>query len=115
MVAMAVSFPNSFLNSSVFIFYGKTGEELTRCFHNVQDLEQHVMNVRDYISWVTQQEDYYFTEDFYNAATEGDPISIEDAKRFFSLCPEVCKVLDFVEDENAIQILRDKYPQALCR
>ena len=115
MVAMAVSFPGGFLKDVIFIFYGKTGEELTRNFHDVQDLEQHVMNMRDHISWVTQQEDYVFTEDFYDAALERSPISIEDAKRFFSLCPEVCKVLDFLEDENAIQILRDKYPQALCR
>lgn len=115
MVAMAVSFPNSFLSSLVFIFYGNTGEELTASFHDTQDLEQHVMNIRDYIDWATRQEDYDFTEDFYNAATEEAPISIDEAKRFFMLCPEVCKVLDFVEDDNALQILRTKYPEALCR
>lgn len=115
MVAMAVSFPNSFLSSLVFIFYGNTGEELTASFHDTQDLEQHVMNIRDYIDWATRQEDYDFTEDFYNAAIKGMPISIDEAKRFFMLCPEICKVLDFIENNNAIQILRNKYPKALCR
>ena len=115
MVAMAVSFPESFLNSLVFIFYGQTGEELIKNFHDTQDLEQHIMNIRGYISWETQQEDYNFTENFYNAVTEKHPISIENAKRFFLLCPEVCKVLDFIENDNALQILRKKYPKAFCR
>lgn len=115
MIAMAVSFPNSFVNSFVFICYGNTGEELRASFHDVQDLEQHVMNIRDYINWATQQEDYDFTEEFYIAAVEGTHISIDDAKRFFMLCPEVCNVLDFIEGDNALQTLRDKYPKALCR
>ena len=112
MISMAVSFPNSFLNSLVFIFYGNTGEELTANFHDVQDLEQHVINIQGYID---QETDWAFTEDYYNAATEGLPISTAEAQRFFMLCPEVCKVLDFIEGDNALQVLRDKYPQALCR
>ena len=115
MVAMAVSFPNSFLNSLVFIFYGNTGDELVANFHDVQDLEQHVINIRGYINYVKQQDDYDFTEDIYNAFLECTPISIQDATRFFMLCPEVCKVLDFIESDNAVEILRGKYPKALCR
>lgn len=115
MIAMAVSFPNSFLSSLVFIFYGNTGEELIANFQETQDLGQHIASVREYIAWETQQENYDFTEDVYTAATSGASISTDDVKRFFSLCPEVCEVLDFVEGDNALQILRDKYPQALCR
>lgn len=115
MVAMAVSFPRSFLSSFVFIFYGNSGEELTASFHDVQDLEQHVMNIQGNLDWVSQRDDYLFANDFYSAVINGMPISIDDAKRFFFLCPEVCNVLDFIEDENALQILREKYPKALCR
>jgi hypothetical protein len=115
MIAMAISFPCSFLDDMVFIFYGNTGEEMVANFHDVQDLEMHVLNIRGYISWITRREDYDFTEDFYVAFLEGAEISVEDVKRFFSLCPEVCKVLDFVEDEDARHILVEKYPYALCR
>ena len=33
MIAMAISFPCSFLDDMVFIFYGNTGEELVASFH----------------------------------------------------------------------------------
>ena len=72
MIAMAISFPCSFLDDMVFIFYGNTGEEMVASFHDVQDLEMHVLNIRGYISWITRREDYDFTEDFYVAFLEGE-------------------------------------------
>ena len=115
MIAMAVSFPQSFLSESIFIFYGNNVSELVDSFQEVQNVEQHIMNIRGYISFVDRKEDYDFTENFYEAVLENNTISIDEAKRFFMLCPEVCKVLDFVEGDNALQHLKEKYPQALCR
>jgi hypothetical protein len=112
---MAIKFPNSFLNSLTFIFYGNTGTELLLSFHDVQDLEQHIINVRQSVDSEMFWKVSDFTENIYSAFHAGEDISIEDAKRFLYLCPDICDVLDFVEDENALQILKAKYPEAMCR
>ena len=112
---MAVSFPNSFLQSEVFVFKGVSGDALVSDFCDVQDIGEHVMYIRDYLDWNEQQEEFSFTESIFASVMAGEPISTNDAKRFFSLCPEVCRLLDFIEAEDALQRLLKKYPNALSR
>ena len=115
MVAMAITFPNSFLNSLTFIVYGNTGTELVSSFRDIQDLESHIVNVRQCVDDELFGEVGDFTENIYSAFCAGEDISIDDAKRFFYLCSDICNVLDFIEDENALQILKTKFPEAMCR
>ena len=115
MLATAINFPTSFLKESIFIFKGHTARDLILDFASVQDLEYHIANIREYMDWATQQDVFAFTEEIYEKVMSGDPLTSNEAQRFLSLCPNVCKVIDFIETDDALQTLKAKYPNALCR
>lgn len=115
MLATAITFPGSFLKESIFIFKGNTARDLILDFSSVQDLECHIMNIREYMDWSTQQDDFAFTEEIYEKVMSEDLLTVNEVQRFLALCPKVCEVIDFIEADDALQTLKAKYPDALCR
>jgi hypothetical protein len=112
MYGIAVRFPKSFFGETVFLFVGETPNGLIKNFHDVQDIECHLMNIMPYLS----NEDNDFAEDiYYNRYLDGQTVMPTELKRFFELCPDVCLMLDYIYDADALNILKSKYPNALHR
>ena len=112
MYGIAVRFPRSFLNETIFLFAGETPNEVFANFHDVQDIECHLMNIMSYLN----EDDNDFAEDiYYNRYLDGQTILPTELKRFFELCPDVCLMLDYMYDDNVVDILKSKYPGALYR
>ena len=112
MYGIAVRFPRSFLNTATFLFVGETPNELFKNFHDAQDIEAHIWNISPYLN----DADNDFVEDiYYNRFLDGQTILPSELKRFFELCPDVCLLLDYMYDSNAVDILRSKYPTGLIR
>lgn len=112
MYGIAVRFPRSFLNELVFLFVGENPNVVFKNFEDAQDVEQHLMNISPYLN----DDDNDFAENIYfNRYLGGQTILPAELKRFFELCPEVCLLLDYMHDDNVVDILKSKYPDALIR
>ena len=113
MYAVALKFPNSFLKNTVFIFYGETPSSVFRKFIEIQDIECHVLNIREYIDMNKREDDYNFTEEIYNRSMGDIDISSNELKRFFDLCPEVCFLIEYCIGDNVVEDFKIKYPNSL--